>query len=108
MKQAPLNVFLPAGLEWPIRQLVESNGTWFTCVSRPSDADAIIFDHDSVEKIRSATEFQEYPTKCFTVSEADDPTYFLPGCYASHTSGFQTRGRCITIPYLLTQRKHPN
>jgi hypothetical protein len=103
-----MKVWLEKSVDWPLREIVRQNPKAFELVSHPANADVILFDEDCPNYIRKSPEFMQWREKCLLVCEADLPTYFLPACYSSNSNTWLGRGRSRTIPYLFTQRKHPN
>ena len=105
---SPLKTLLESSASSALYDLIFSDSNQFKLVSRPQDADVILFENDRPSYIRHTAEYKQYPEKCIIVSEVDLPTFFLPACYASNRRCWLSKNRAITIPYILNQRAFAN
>jgi len=87
---------------------LKENTMLFSFVDDPVDADCIIFENDDPAYITQTATFKQWPQKCIAVNEADVPSFYLPGCYASNRHGWLSTGRAKTIPYIISQRTIAN
>ncbi len=69
-------------------------------VDSPDQAEVILItDFDAHDIMRSPL-LKTYSSKCLTLSDADEPSYYLPGLYASNGVGMLSTGRALTMNYL--------
>ncbi|MCE7071029.1 glycosyltransferase family 47 protein [Dyadobacter sp. CY327] len=104
----PIKVWNEQSVSATLSAIIHSDTTHFQVVNSAEKADVVIFENDTPSYIRRTKEYKQYPEKCVVIGEFDEPTYFLPACYASNKSGVLSHKRIKTIPYFLSQRKVPN
>ncbi len=103
----PVSLFLERSATSHLRKLIQHSDQ-FSLTDDGEEAEAIIFENDKASYIRQTPEYQKWPAKCVVVSECDNPSYFLPGCYASNEICWLGKNRTRTIPYLISQDGFPN
>ena len=104
----PICIWLEESVSSTLRTIISSDSTQFYLVDQPDLAEVIIFENDQPRYVRKTIEYKYYPQKCFVISETDQPTYFLPACYASNERGWLSHKRTQTIPYFISQMAIPN
>jgi hypothetical protein len=103
----PIRYFLDATAEPLLGNFLRQAPEHFSHTA-PDSADVIIFGSDKLDYLKASTLFQQYRRKCICVSDADLPTYRLPGLYASNARSIRTSRRALTTSYFLAEANRPN
>jgi hypothetical protein len=100
-----LTIFFDSSCSSDLRQLfTKGDGCYFSQLTDPGKADAIIFGNDKYNYIINNKLYQQYKDKCICISETDLPTYVLPSLYSSNRrTAFVGMRRSETINYPVSQ-----
>lgn len=104
----PLTVYLEASTSSKLRDIISTHPELFKIEPEPSIADVIIFENDTRNYIRKSVEFRQWKNKCVVISEADLPSFYLPGCYTCNKQSILTENRVKTISYIISTRSFPH
>lgn len=92
-----------------LKNIFQSEG--FSTTSDAREADAIIFQAHEYPYIKKSYLFQNFKEKCFILTQADFPGFFLPGIYSSnyrHIFHVITKGRTKTYSYFYIDKNSKN